>query len=77
MIYNCFSCTVSRGTGAYSRCHWARGRPHPGQVNSLCQSPHRETYRDRQPVTLTFTPTGNLESPINLTLWKETQAGTE
>ncbi len=25
------------------------------------------TYRDTQPLTLTFTPTGNLESPINLT----------
>ena len=26
-----------------------------------------DTHRDRQPFTLTFTPTGNLESRINLT----------
>ena len=32
------------------------------------------THRDRQPFTLTFTPTANLESPINLHvfgLWEE------
>ncbi|MDF4321764.1 hypothetical protein P3377_24610, partial [Vibrio parahaemolyticus] len=32
------------------------------------------THRDRQPFTLTFTPTDNLESPINLHvfgLWEE------
>ncbi len=28
---------------------------------------HRATYRDKQPFILTFTPTGNLESPINQT----------
>ncbi len=27
----------------------------------------RLTYRDKQPFTLTVTPTGNLESPVNLT----------
>ncbi len=27
----------------------------------------RLTYRDKQPFTLTFKPTGSLESPINLT----------
>ncbi len=32
------------------------------------------THRDKQPFTLTFAPTGNLESPINLHvfgLWEE------
>lgn len=28
----------------------------------------RQTQRDRHPFTITFTPTGNLESPINLAL---------
>ncbi len=39
-----------------------RGTPWTGR-----QSVTGPTYRDRQPLTLTFTPTGNLESPVNLT----------
>ncbi len=30
------------------------------------QSIAGQTYRDRQPLTLTFTPTGNLESPVTV-----------
>ena len=39
-----------------------------------CQFITRLTHRDKQPFTLTFTPRGNLESPINLHvfgLWEE------
>ena len=39
-----------------------RGTPWTGR-----QSIAGLTHRDRQPFTLTFTPTGNLESTINLT----------
>uniref|UniRef100_A0A4W6FAA1 non-specific serine/threonine protein kinase n=1 Tax=Lates calcarifer TaxID=8187 RepID=A0A4W6FAA1_LATCA len=37
------------------------------------------THRGKQPFTVTFTPTGNLELPVNLHdfgLWEETHAGT-
>jgi len=45
----------------YPSWHWARGRVDLGQVTRLSL-----THRDRQPFTLTFMPTDNLESPINL-----------
>uniref|UniRef100_A0A3B5A2U4 Adenosine deaminase domain containing 1 n=1 Tax=Stegastes partitus TaxID=144197 RepID=A0A3B5A2U4_9TELE len=36
---------------------------------------HRATLRDRQPSTLTFTPTDNLESPINLNMFLDCVGG--
>uniref|UniRef100_A0A3Q4BYS6 Uncharacterized protein n=1 Tax=Mola mola TaxID=94237 RepID=A0A3Q4BYS6_MOLML len=58
---NKHSCWVHRdrgrgGSGAYLSIFGQR-RGHPGQVASSSQ----DTYRDKQPSTLTFTPTGNLE----------------
>lgn len=41
--------------GIYPSCQRARGGIHPGQVAKLSQT------------TLTFTPIGNLESPVDLT----------
>ena len=41
-----------------------RSGVHPGQVVSQSR---QLTHRDRQPFTLTVTPLGNLETPINLT----------
>ncbi len=55
---------ILREAGANPSWHWARGGVHPGQVNSQSQG---LTYRDRHPLTLRFTPMGNLESPFNLT----------
>ncbi|KAK2858649.1 hypothetical protein Q5P01_003269 [Channa striata] len=53
--------------GAYHSCYRVRSGVQPGQVSSLSQGQHRETYTDRQPLTLIFTPTGSLEAPVNLT----------
>jgi len=53
------------GAGAYPSCHWTRGVVHPGQVTSPSQG-HRD-QQDKQPSTLTFTPTVSLESSTNLT----------
>ena len=41
------------------------GVVHPGEIDSISQG---LTCRDKHPFTLTFTPTGNLEKPIKLTL---------
>jgi len=48
-----------RVAGRWSRSHLTlgKGRVHPGQA----ASPSQGSHRDRQPFTLTFTPTGNLE----------------
>ncbi len=48
-----------------------RGR---GSPRTSCQFITGLTYSGKQPLTLTFTPTGNLESPVNLHvfgLWEE------
>ncbi len=52
-----------RGAGADPSCHWGEwwGGAWTGR-----HSVRGPTYRDRQPLTVTFTPTGDLESPINL-----------
>ncbi len=59
-----------RQAGANPSWHWARAG------FTLDKSPvhHRLTYWDKQPFTLTLTPTGNLEPPISLLvfrLWEE------
>ncbi len=51
------------GAGANPSWHWASGGVHPWTGRQSVTGP---TYRDRQP--LTFTPTGNSESPIHLHL---------
>lgn len=59
-------------------CHRARSGVHPWQVTSVSKGWHRG--RDRESFMLTFTPTANLETPINLrcvsvggswTTWRE------
>ena len=50
--------------------HWAGGAVHPGPV----------AYRDKQPVTVTFTPTDKLESPIYpipISMWEEARVPEE
>ncbi len=68
IFYTAYPLYGCAGAGADPSWHWASSGVHPGQVTS------QPTYRDRQP--LTFTPTGNLESSVNLTcmsfwLWEE------
>ncbi len=54
---------VVGGAGADPSCHWASGGVHPGQIASLSQGWHIETGNHSHPP---FTPSGNLESPVNL-----------
>lgn len=56
IIYHCLTCTGLTGGSLH------KGGVHPGRVGSSS----RGWQGDKQPCSLTFTPTGNLESPINL-----------
>ncbi len=58
IIYTAYPQQGCGDAGADPSCHWVSGEVHPGQVASQVTGP---TYRDKQP------PTGNLESPTNLT----------
>lgn len=55
-IYSRVIARISTWAWANPSWHWARGGVHPGQV----------WHRDRQPLMLSFIPTGNLESPVSL-----------
>lgn len=64
--------------GAGTNPSW-RGGERWGTPRTGCQSVTGLTHRNRQPCTLTFTCTGNLEPPINLHVFglsEETHAGT-
>jgi len=66
------SYSVLQGVGAYPSCHQAGGRVHPGQD----ASPSQSQRRDKQPCTLTITPSANLESVITINMhifrpWEE------
>ena len=51
---------------AYSGCHRGRGRVLSGQVASLSLGQHKDIW-DKQPCTLTVTPTVNFKWPIHQT----------
>ena len=55
--------------GNWSLSQWSTGERQgtPWTVRQSIAGPHTETHKDKQPHTLTFTPKGNLECPINLT----------
>jgi len=50
---------------AHHSCHRARGKIRSRRVASASQCQHRDKW-DKQPFTLTVTPTVNLESTVNL-----------
>ncbi|MED6256954.1 hypothetical protein ATANTOWER_003065 [Ataeniobius toweri] len=51
-----------------SRSLWARGRVHPGQVASPSRGNTGTHRTNNHAHTHSFTPKGNLERPINLTV---------
>ena len=60
-----FSFESHRGSWSQSQLTLGERRGSPWTGRQCFTGP---TYRDKQPFTLTFTPTVNLESPMNLTL---------
>ncbi|MEQ2198909.1 hypothetical protein XENOCAPTIV_020728 [Xenoophorus captivus] len=70
IFYTAYSIVGHRGAGAY--LPQSIGKVHPGQV----ANPSQGNIQDKQPCTHSFTPKGNLERPVNLTviffgLWEE------